>query len=213
MTKVANAHPPANAFSGTNRPEKTINKKIDAIVIGTSAGGIKALLALLSGLPVYFRLPIIIVVHMPEARESRLVEVFQHHMAIKVMVAEDKDRISAGRVYFAGPGYHLSIERDRSFSVSCEEPVHYSRPSIDILMASAADAYGASLMGILLTGANQDGAEGMAKIHALGGLTVVQDPAEAEMAVMPKAALDLLTPDFVFPLREIQTLIFKLEQG
>lgn len=212
MTNVENTQQPVSTFASKKLEDKIANRKIEAIVIGTSAGGIKALLALLGELPVHFQVPIIIVIHMPETRESRLVDVFQHHMATKVMIAEDKDRISPGRVYFAGPSYHLSIERNRSFSISCEEPLHYSRPSIDILMSSAADAYGASLAGILLTGANQDGAEGMARIHEVGGLTVIQDPAEAEIAVMPKSALDLFTPDFVFPLREIQKLIFRLEQ-
>lgn len=212
MTNVENAQQIKNNPSNNNLEEKIKSRKIEAIVIGTSAGGIKALLGLLGKLPAHVQIPIIIVVHMPEARETRLAEVFQHHMAPTVVIAADKERIGPGRVYFAGPGYHLSIEQDRSFSISCEEPIHYSRPSIDILMSSAADAYGASLAGILLTGANQDGAEGMARIHEVGGLTVVQDPAEAEIAVMPKSALDLFTPDFVFPLPEIQKLIFTLEQ-
>lgn len=212
MTKVQNAQQAASESSGNNLEEKINRRIIEAIVIGTSAGGIKALLVLLGKLPAHVQIPIIVVVHMPEGRETRLAEVFQHHMAVTVAIAADKESIKPGRVYFAGPSYHLSIERDRSFSVSCEEPIHYSRPSIDILMSSAADAYGGSLAGILLTGANHDGAEGMARIHEVGGLTVVQDPAEAEISVMPKSALDLFTPDFVFPLQEIQKLIFTLEQ-
>lgn len=212
MTNVENAQQPANECSSSTLEEKIKSRKIEAIVIGTSAGGIKALLGLLGKLPVHLQIPIIIVVHMPETRETRLAEVFQYHMAATVVIAADKESIGPDRVYFAGPGYHLSIERDRSFSVSCEDPVHYSRPSIDVLMSSAADAYGAALAGILLTGASQDGAEGMARIREVGGLTVVQDPAEAEIAVMPQSALDLFTPDFVFPLQEIQKLIFTLEQ-
>lgn len=212
MTNVESSQQSANESSNNMLEAKIKNRTIEAIVIGTSAGGIKALLGLLGKLPEHVQIPIIIVVHMPEARETRLAEVFQYHMAAKVVIAGDKEHVVPGRVYFAGPGYHLSIEQNRSFSVSCEDPVHYSRPSIDILMSSAADAYGASLVGILLTGANQDGAEGMARIHEVGGLTVVQDPAEAEIAVMPKSALDLFTPDFVFPLQEIQKLIFTLEQ-
>ena len=187
-------------------------RAIEAIVIGASAGGIKALLNLLAALPADFRIPIIIVLHMPDTRESRLVEVFQHHIALSVKLAQDKADIAPGHVYFAGPGYHLLIERGRSFSLSCEEPIHYSRPSIDILMVSAADAYGASLAGILLTGASHDGAEGMARIHEAGGLTVVQEPADAEIATMPQAALDLFTPDFILPLAEIQQLISRLEK-
>lgn len=170
-------------------------------------------MALLGNLPVHFQVPIIIVLHMPETRESRLAEVFQHHMAMAVTMAEDKGRIGPGHIYFASPGYHLSIERDRSFSLSCEDPVHYSRPSIDFLMSSAADAYGSALAGILLTGANQDGAEGMLCIHNTGGLTIVQDTAEAEMALMPQAALDLFVPDFILPLEHIQRLIFRLEKS
>ncbi|WP_084128732.1 chemotaxis protein CheB [Cellvibrio mixtus] len=210
----------ANAYSGKffdrtlsvdTLTKKLGNRRIDAIVIGASAGGIRALMKILGTLPAHCQVPIIIVVHMPDSRESRLAEVFQHHFAMAVRMAEDKHRIAPGHIYFAGSGYHLSIERDRSFSLSCEEPVHYSRPSIDILMSSAADAYGASLAGILLTGANQDGAEGMACINKAGGLTIIQDPHEAEMAIMPQAALDLFTPDFVLPLEEIRQLIFKLE--
>lgn len=212
MSNAKNVQQTLYELSSDDVKGKLAKRKIEAIVIGASAGGIKALLGILGNLPLHFPVPIIIVVHMPEARESRLAEVFQHHMAIKVMMAEDKSRIIPGRVYFAGPSYHLSIERDRSFSVSCEEPIHYSRPSIDILMASAADAYGASLAGILLTGANQDGAQGMARIHEVGGLTVIQDPSEAEISVMPQSALDLFAPDFVFSLREIQTLILRLEK-
>jgi two-component system chemotaxis response regulator CheB len=212
MTNVDNTQLSVGGFTGASLDAKIANRKFEAIVIGASAGGIKALLFLLSRLPMFFSIPIVVVVHMPESRESRLVEVFQHHMMIKVTQAEDKDYLRPGHVYFAGPGYHLSIECDRSFSVSCEEPVHFSRPSIDLLMSSAADVYGASLVGILLTGANQDGAEGMARINAVGGLTVIQNPAEAEMAAMPESALKLFTPDFVFTLSDIQSLIFKLEQ-
>lgn len=192
--------------------EKLAERKIEAIVIGASAGGIRALLSILAPLPAQYRIPIIIVLHMPDSRESRLADVFQHHMDIKVTVAEDKDRIRSGQVYFAGSGYHLSIERDQSFSVSCEDPLHYSRPSIDILMCSAADAYGLALVGILLTGANQDGAAGMERIHAAGGITIIQDPAQAEVAIMPQSAMNLFTPDFILPLEEIQTLILRLEK-
>lgn len=205
----------ANSF-GTftgDAARKIAGKRIEAIVIGASAGGIRALMVLLGKLPAHFRVPIIVVLHMPDTRESRLAEVFQHHAAMTVTIAEDKAPVSPGNIYFAGPGYHLSIESDRSFSLSCEDPVHYSRPSIDFLMSSAADAYGASLAGILLTGANQDGAEGMACIHNRGGVTIVQDPAEAEMAFMPQSALDLFIPDFILPLEHIQHLIFRLEKS
>lgn len=195
----------------TRMDEQLARQKYKAIVIGASAGGIKALLQLLGGLPLKIAVPVIIVIHMPDNYESQLANVFQHHVAAKVMTAEDKRKIDAGCIYFAGPSYHLSIERDFSFSVSCEDPVHFSRPSIDFLMSSAADAYGASLAGILLTGANEDGAAGMLAIHNAGGLTIVQDPADAEIAVMPQAALNLFIPDFVLPLSAIRQLLLTLE--
>lgn len=200
-------------FSEEDIESKIGQRHIEAIVIGASAGGITALLKLLTQLPAGFRLPIIVVLHMPVIHDSRLTDVFQHYMAAQVVMAEDKDWISPGRVYFAYPGYHLSIERNRSFSLSCEDPVYFSRPSIDVLMSSAADAYGKALAGILLTGASQDGARGMVNIHLAGGLAIIQDPHEAEMAVMPQAAINLFTPDFILPLGEIQRLIFRLEKS
>jgi two-component system chemotaxis response regulator CheB len=114
-------------------------------------------------------------------------------------------------VYFAGPGYHLSVEQDRSFSLSCEPPVHFARPAIDVLMASCADAYGVGLAGILLTGANHDGAAGMAAIRAAGGFTVVQDPQEAQAPAMPKSAIALCPPHLILPLASILTLLPMLE--
>jgi two-component system, chemotaxis family, protein-glutamate methylesterase/glutaminase len=184
---------------------------IEAIVIGTSAGGVQALLRILSPLPRQLRMPIVIVLHMPEKRDSLLEKVFQEHMAPPVRMARDKEPIDPGTVYFAGPGYHLSIERDRHFSLSSEEPANYSRPAIDFLMTSAADAYGAALLGILLTGSNEDGARGLASVHDAGGITVVEDPATAEFATMPQAARELREPDYILSLDQIQSLIHRLE--
>lgn len=183
---------------------------VEAIAIGASAGGIRALLDILAPLPVGFPLPIIVVLHMPEKGTSKLAEVFQQYLTIPVRQAQDKERIIAGCLYFAGPGYHLAIEHDRSFSLSSEEPVHYSRPAIDVLMTSAADVYGAGLAGFLLTGANTDGAEGLASIKEAGGLTVVQNPDEAEISTMPKAAIQLCQPDMILTLQAIHTLILSL---
>lgn len=186
-------------------------RRIDALAIGASAGGIGALRAILPGLGPRIGFPVLIVVHMPHDRDSRLDEVFQQHLALPVRQAEDKDVPAAGVVYFAAPGYHLSVERERCFSLSQEEPVHYSRPSIDILMESAADAHGARLAGVLLTGASSDGAAGLAAIGAAGGLTAVQDPAEAEIATMPAAAIALRAPDLILPLKELRSLLTMLE--
>lgn len=188
-------------------------RRIEAVVIGASAGGVIALLTLLTGLPETFRLPIVAVLHLPDDRDSLLAEIFQHRLPIAVREAADKERIAPATLYFAGAGYHLSVEMDRSFSLSCEAPVHYSRPSIDVLMASAADAYGASLAGILLTGANFDGAAGLAKMRQHGGLTVVQDPAEAEVATMPEAAIRKLRPNLILTLDGIRSLLLKLDRN
>ncbi|MBC7436085.1 MAG: chemotaxis protein CheB, partial [Bdellovibrionales bacterium] len=122
----------------------------------------------------------------------------------------DKLPVQPGTVYFAPAGYHLLVEADASFSLSCDAREHYSRPSIDVLMESAADAWGAGLAAVLLTGANQDGAAGLARVGKAGGLTVVQEPAEAQSAVMPQAAIDLQAPDYVLPLKQIKQLIAKL---
>lgn len=186
---------------------------IEAVVIGASAGGIQALLTLCSGLPAGFRLPMVVVVHLPENRDSKLAEIFQHRLPIPVREALDKESIAPGTLYFASPGYHLSVEMDRSFSLSGEEPVHYSRPSIDVLMKSAADAYGARLAGILLTGANIDGAAGLAKIGERGGLTVVQDPAEALASTMPEAAIRKRQPHLILTLDGIRSLLLQLDKA
>jgi len=195
----------------SSKPAVFSERRVDAIVIGASAGGVEALLTLLVGLPATWCLPIVVVVHLPGGRESLLAEVFGQRLPITVREAEDKAAVEAGTLYFAPPGYHLSIERERVFSLSCEPPVLWSRPAIDVLMASAADAYGRSLAGLLLTGANEDGAAGLLRIHQAGGLTAVQDPAEAEVDTMPRAALARHVPDFVLPLRDLRALLVELD--
>ena len=186
---------------------------VEAVVIGASAGGVHALLALLSGLPTHFSLPIIAVLHLPKERDSRLADVFQQRLSMSVREAADKEAIAPSTLYFAGSGYHLSIETDRTFSLSCEDPVNYSRPSIDVLMESAADAYGSSLAGILLTGANVDGAVGLARIQQRGGMTVVQDPKEAQVATMPEAAIRYRLPSLILTLDGIRQLLIQLDHN
>lgn len=188
-------------------------RSIEAVVIGASAGGVGALLRLLPGLPAGYGRALVAVLHVPAGRESHLAGVFQARMALPVREARDKEAVASGTLYFAGSGYHLSIESDRSFSLSCEAPVHFARPAIDYLMASAADAYGPALAGILLTGANGDGAAGLAAIGVAGGLTVVQDPQEAEAPAMPREAIRLRRPDLVLPLDAIHSLLLMLEKN
>ncbi|MEK1905839.1 MAG: chemotaxis protein CheB [Pseudomonas sp.] len=184
---------------------------LEALVIGASAGGVDALLRLLSALPGDYRLPIVCVLHLPDNRDSLLVELFQRRMALSVREVEDKDSLRGGTLYFAPPGYHLSIESDRSFSLSREEPRHFARPSIDILFESAADVFGPRLAGLLLTGASADGAAGLLQIQRSGGLALVQEPADAQVPVMPLAALALLTPDALLPLTGLRDLLAELD--
>jgi two-component system chemotaxis response regulator CheB len=185
---------------------------VDAIVVGASAGGVEALLRIFAVIDADFRLPIITVLHLSDERRSQLAHVFQSRLPITVKEADDKEIIAPGTLYFAAPGYHLSVETDLSLSFSQEERVFHSRPSIDILFASAADAYGPRLAGILLTGANNDGARGLLQIKLAGGLTVVQDPAEAQSRTMPEAALALHTPNYLLPLHDIGQLLIDLER-
>ena len=188
-------------------------RPVEAVVIGASAGGVEALLTIFSELKPGFRLPIIVVLHLPEERRSQLAEVFARRLPLAVREVQDKQPIVPGTLYFAGPGYHVSIEQDHSFSLSQEEPVHYSRPAIDYLFESAADVYQQRLAAILLTGANRDGAQGLSVVQQSGGLTIVQDPDEAQVATMPRAALNLFQPDCILPLRGIGRLLVELEHS
>ncbi|MCO7624210.1 chemotaxis protein CheB [Pseudomonas guariconensis] len=184
---------------------------VAAVVIGASAGGVSALLQVLGGLPEGFAIPVLCVLHLPDDRHSQLATVLQRRLHRPVHEARDKERIVDGVIYVAGPGYHLSIERDLTLSLSQEDPVHFSRPAIDFLFQSAADAYGAGLLGVLLTGANEDGAEGLLQIKNSGGRTVVQDPRDAQVAQMPEAALALQQPDHILSLSGIGHLLATLE--
>ena len=186
-------------------------RRFGLVAVGASAGGVDALLSLLPALPAGYRLPTVCLLHMPADRDSGLARLFGERLRLPVKEAEDKEPITPGTVYFATPGYHLSVEQDRSFSLSLEPPVHFARPAIDVLLASAADAYGPALAALLLTGANQDGADGMAAVHARGGLTVVQDPHEARASTMPAQVIRRATPDLVLPLAGIAALLPQLE--
>lgn len=184
---------------------------VEAVVIGASAGGVEALLRLLSTLPASFGLPVITVLHIPQRRDSQLAAIFRQRSALAVHEPIDKEKINPGTLYFAGPDYHLSVEQDKTFSLSCEAPVNYSRPSIDLLMTSAAEAYGSKLAGIVLTGANEDGAAGLASIRQRGGYTVVQDPAQSQATAMPLAAIRRLQPCLILGLDDIHGLLLQMD--
>ncbi|RDJ03765.1 chemotaxis protein CheB [Rhizobium grahamii] len=160
-----------------------------AVVIGASAGALDALSVILPGLPTGFRLPVFVVVHVPPDKRSVLAELFQAKCELEVCEAEDKESIKAGTVFFGPPGYHLLVESPQSLSLSTDDPIMFSRPSIDVLFETAAQVYGSGLIAIVLTGANQDGAAGLKAVVEAGGTAVVQNPHDAFAKAMPEAAI------------------------
>ena len=184
-----------------------LSERVDAVVIGASAGGIEALTALLPALSPGLRPPVFIVLHLPRDKPSVLVEIFERKCAVPVREAEDKETVAAGTVYFAPADYHLLVDRGPQLALSADDPVHHSRPSIDVLFESAAEIYRDRLLGIILTGANEDGACGLAAIHDAGGVTVVQSPQTARAPHMVLSALKLRPADWVLPLDEIAGML------
>jgi two-component system, chemotaxis family, protein-glutamate methylesterase/glutaminase len=186
---------------------EALQRRVAAIVIGASAGGVEALSVLLPAMPAGLQAPVFVVLHLPRERPSLLAEIFAHKCALQVKEAEDKMRVAPGTVYFAPPDYHLLLDAGPRLALSVDELVHFSRPSIDVLFESAADIYAERLMGIILTGANVDGAAGLAAIHRAGGITVVQEPQSAQVPLMALSALKITAADFVLPLEEIAGLL------
>ncbi|MCW1883882.1 chemotaxis protein CheB [Luteolibacter flavescens] len=168
--------------------EESINES--AVVIGASVGAIGALSAILPALPAGYPLPVLVVVHIPPDRDTGLPALFAARCALPVKEAEDKEPVRPGTIYFAPPNYHLLVEPDFTFALSVDDPVMYSRPALDVLFESAADAYGNGLCGVVLTGASADGARGLRAVAAAGGRALVQTPETAEGEIMPRAALD-----------------------
>jgi two-component system chemotaxis response regulator CheB len=181
----------------------------EIIVVGTSWGGLAALRTLTGGLPRDFGLPVVVVQHRHKDSDRLLATLLQEHTPLTVCEVEDKQPILPGFVFIAPPDYHLLVEPDH-FSLSTDEPVRYSRPSIDVAFTSAADSYGSRTVGVVLTGANADGAEGLAAIAERGGLAIVQTPSTAESPTMPRAALEAVTTARVMPLRAIADLLSTL---
>lgn len=196
----------------TSFDQPPANRSVEAIVIGASAGGVEALSVLLPALPADLRVPVLIVLHLPRDRPSQLVEIFAPKCALSVQEAEDKAPAVPGTVYFAPPDYHLLLDAGPSLALSADEPVHFSRPSIDVLFESAADVYGETLVAIILTGASQDGALGLDAVRKAGGCTIVQQPDTAQAPLMIEAALARGPVDFVLPLEAIADLLRTLNR-
>ncbi len=179
------------------------------VVVGTSLGGLSALKVVLSGLPREFPLPIVIVQHRGKTADDALTNLLGAETLLSVSEPNDKEALEPGHVYVAPADYHLLVEPG-SLALSTEAPVNCSRPSIDVLFESAAEAYGSSVVGVVLTGANQDGARGSARIKERGGVVLVQDAATAEGSAMPTAAIAATNVDKVLPLSEIPTVLADL---
>lgn len=178
-------------------PASPTRSPVELVAIGASAGGVDAIGTLLEALPAGFRPAIAIVLHLPPSKDSLLPELFAARCALPVKEVEDKEFIAPGVVYIAAPDYHMLVEPDRSFSLSQDEAVNFSRPSIDVLLESAAIAYGDALLGIILTGASQDGAAGLRRVRELGGLAWVQQPDGAEAPLMPASAIEQAGADCI----------------
>lgn len=177
------------------------------VVIGGSAGGPAALLRLLPALDPGLGAAVAVVIHVGADGPDLLPSILDVTAALPVMLAAERLPVVAGIIYIAPSGYHLLVGRDRRFALSVDEKVCSSRPSIDVLFKSAGEAYRGAVAGVLLTGASSDGAEGLGRIRELGGLALIQDPAEAEVDTMPRAALDRAGADLCAPLAALAARI------
>jgi two-component system chemotaxis response regulator CheB len=183
----------------------------ELVVVGVSAGGLQALCTIVGGLAPGLDLAMIIVQH--RSKDSyALCDVLQDCTSIPIQEIVDKEPIEAGHIYLAPPDYHVLVEPGY-FSLNVDDPVRFSRPSIDLMFESAADAYGARVIGVVLTGANHDGAWGLRQIADRGGVAIVQDPDTAEVAVMPRAALAAVPGAEVLPVEGVAARILALQAG
>lgn len=187
--------------------------RVDAIAIGASAGGIEAIGALLQALPSPYVPALLVVLHVPPDKPSAIAQLFGAKCRLPVREALDKESIEPGTVYIAPPDYHMLVEPEHLLSLSKDAPVAFSRPSIDVTFESAAHAYGDRLLGIVLTGANSDGATGLAAIRREGGRAWVQDPEEALAQAMPTAAIQQAGADLILPVADLAQRLAHLRSG
>jgi two-component system, chemotaxis family, protein-glutamate methylesterase/glutaminase len=189
-----------------------LNNSFKAVVIGGSAGSFQGMVKILSQLPKGFPLPIIMCLHRLKHVRNGFVEALSIKSVVQVMEPHDKENIKKGAVYLAPANYHMSVELGNYFALSTEEMINNSRPAIDITLGTSAFVYKDKLVGILLSGANRDGAMGMKQIHDRGGLTIVQDPAECMIDTMPKAALAVTKIDHVLKVDQIVEFLKELDK-
>jgi len=184
--------------------------KYRCIAIGVSAGGMDALSTIIPTLPPTFPIPMVIIQHVSPYSDNYMTRYLDNISAIKVKEVDEKEKLKPGVVYTAPPNYHVLVEEDETFSLSVEERINFARPSIDVFFQSAADVYGPHLVGVILTGANNDGSKGLKMIKEKGGLTVVQDPDTAEAEGMPRAAIAATKIDHILTLEQIGPFLVKL---
>lgn len=182
-------------------------KQARLLAIGGSAGSLQVVLGVLSAIGDSFPMPVLVVLHRNVGFESSLEDLFSSRTSLSIKEVEEKDPLLDGTVYLCPADYHVLLETDRSFSLDYSERVNFSRPSIDVTFRSAADVYGGGLMAVLLSGGNADGAEGLQYVKECGGISVVQDPATADVPYMPQQAIMRMTPDYILPTEEITGFI------
>ncbi|TPE44232.1 chemotaxis protein CheB [Pontibacter mangrovi] len=188
------------------------NDALKLVVIGGSWGGIQASLGVLKDLPVNYSIPVVLVLHRLRNQEGSLQELLDKKLPLKVVEVGDKEPVLPGHVYLAPANYHVLLEKDHTFSLDDSELENYSRPSIDVTFTSAADVYGKNTVGILLSGASRDGSSGLKYIFEKEGLVVAQDPAEAEVATMPQAAIATIPGCRVMNVARIQEFLLALHE-
>jgi len=200
---------PRNVSKPSTRPRAS-SGRFDVVVVGVSAGGVDLLLELLPRLPPDFPVPIVVCLHAAPGTTTELAALLDERAGIEVEEAADKGRMQPGHVYLAPGGYHLLLEADGGFGLPVDEPVRFARPSVDVLFDSAAHAYRQRVLALVLTGANDDGAQGARRVKEAGGTVIVQDPATALVAEMPRAALAAVTPDHRVTPAQLPALLLRL---
>lgn len=190
--------------------QKNNGRKFKAVVIGVSTGGVSALKLVLGALPADFPIPVLVVTHITPDSDDGLAVLLDTLCAIRVKEADDQEPMIPGSVYLAPANYHMMVERGGTLALSIDPLVNFARPSVDVLFETAAEVYGPALIGVIMTGAGNDGSKGLSKIKSCGGMAIVQDPADAEMDAMPRSALQLLKADHIVLLVEIPPLLIRL---
>jgi two-component system chemotaxis response regulator CheB len=180
------------------------------LVIGGSAGSLQVILAVLAAIGDDFPMPVLIILHRNGGFESSLEDLFSTRTRLPIREVEEKDQLRAGTIYLCPADYHVLLEKDHSFSLDYSERIHFSRPSIDVTFRSAADIFGPGVIALLLSGGNADGAEGMQYVQERGGVTIVQDPATADVPYMPQQVISRMKVDFILPTEEIPGFVHQL---